>query len=137
MTVTNSVQVEMSSMSKANITIGDLEEGTVYFADWQSLVAYMMRDTGDSGYVWRGQRDTTWDLVSSLERSFTASKVDDSERDNREQRALSYFRAHTAGYLNWAPPENDIVSWLVTMQHYGCPTRLLDWTESPFVAVYL
>jgi hypothetical protein len=56
-------------MSKPRITIGDLEEGTAYFPDWQSLVAYMMRDTGDSGYVWRGQRDATWDLVSSLERS--------------------------------------------------------------------
>jgi hypothetical protein len=126
----------MSNMPGPKITIGDLEEGTAYFPDWQSLVPYMMQDTGDSGYVWRGQRDAAWDLVSSLERSFTASKVIDGERDDREQRALSYFRAHAAGYLGWTPPENDIVSWLVTMQHYGCPTRLLDWTESPFVAVY-
>src|ERR1700678_359316 len=123
-------------MSKPEITIGDLEAGNAYFPDWLSLVAYMMRDTGDSGYVWRGQRDATWDLVSSLERSFTVSKVSYSQRGDREQQALSYFRAHAAGYLDWTPPENDMVSWLVTMQHYGCPTRLLDWTESPFVAVY-
>lgn len=123
-------------MSKTEITIGDLEAGNAHFPDWPSLVAYMMRDTGDSGYVWRGQRDATWGLVSSLERTFSASKVNDSQRDDREQQALSYFRAHAAGYLGWTPPERDITSWLVTMQHYGCPTRLLDWTESPFVAAY-
>jgi hypothetical protein len=123
-------------MSTSKITIGDLEAGNARFQDWPSLVTYMMQDSGDSGYVWRGQNNASWGLISSLERSFYAGKVEHSHRGDREQQALSYFRAHAASYLDWVPDEDDKISWLVTMQHYGCPTRLLDWTESPFVAVY-
>src|SRR5580704_15740200 len=28
------------------------------------------------------------------------------------------------------------LSWLAAMQHYGAPTRLLDFTYSPYVALY-
>ena len=99
--------------------------------DWKSLIRLQKPAT-----LYRGQSDAAWDLSSSLERACLAidGNLDAARRRERSLRKL--FKRHYHDYSQDIPEPDDDLRWLALMQHYGAPTRLMDWTTSVLVAAY-
>jgi hypothetical protein len=54
----------------------------------------------------------------------------------REKETIRRFQNVAHLHLPHLPAKDDCLSWLALMQHYGGPTRLLDFTFNPIVAMY-
>jgi len=76
----------------------------------------------------RGQPNSSWGLLPSIARYKWQGNRENSERD------LYFDFVTQAGVL--LPENNSAWSNIFAMQHYGLPTRLLDWTETFSVALY-
>jgi hypothetical protein len=87
------------------------------------------------GWVFRGQRERSWWLEPYLERECVALGPSMRLRD-AEEHLLSVFRDSAMNYLPQFPDENNFIEWLGIIQHYGGPTRLIDFTTSIHVAAF-
>ena len=85
------------------------------------------------GWLFRGHRCPDWELETSLER---ASKRCGVHQIEYEKMICREFRRHAHTYLSRVPTDSDTVEWLALMQHYGAPTRLLDFTYSFWIALF-
>jgi hypothetical protein len=99
---------------------GHLHE--LLFADsWHEGLARYRSD-----YVFRGEASTGAKLSTSLQRLA-------GERVDVERHLLRSFRRYSP---RTAVPEDSMWHWLALAKHHGLPTRLLDWTYSPYVALH-
>lgn len=77
-------------------------------------------------FLFRGQRDSTWNLLPAAFRKFPQI----------EGQRLQRFKQKAKLFYDKCPGGTEYAKWLPLMQHYGVPTRLLDWSESPLCALF-
>ncbi len=81
------------------------------------------------GFIFRGQADEKWELLPSIARN-------DEKVDPRhvEQKIISELKLRLPSVYS-ERVEND---WqlLALIQHYGAPTRFLDWTRNALTALW-
>jgi len=119
---------------------------------WKHLDCGFSPDTAFSrnpGYIFRGEADFRQPLQCSLElrvRNRSGGKIDSTLLRNEETKIISCFTEGVGGRVasifypdslkSWSRTRDDVFWYLSLMQHYGLPTRLIDFTRDLRIALH-
>lgn len=111
-----------------------------------SLIDYIdfISGAADRTVSYRGAKDPLEDMKPTVVRSWQRNRAirDDTGRNGApspalwvyEERLIESFKRQSVPFLESAPGCH--LNWLAVAQHHELPTRLLDWTRNPLIALY-
>lgn len=91
-------------------------------------------------FLYRGLADKQYSLLPGVFRK-QVDVIDEHPIINDKYLAWAKEKDLLRAFIHEASahlpiPSNKLAEWLEYAQHYGVPTRLLDWSQNPLVALY-
>lgn len=106
----------------------------VPIATWDEAKRYFESLLDENrAWIFRGHYKAEWPLQPSLERILSRKPVDLTI----ENKIIFEFRRRAHQYLTGTQIPRALLEWLALMQHHGSPTRLLDWSRSPYISAFI
>jgi hypothetical protein len=79
-------------------------------------------------WLYRGHKSVEYKLIPSIGRKQFLNNT----LEKNELTLLKHFKDSVVPFLKHVP--DDEWEWIAIAQHYGLPTRLLDWSYNPLIA---
>lgn len=115
-------------------SLGD-EPRNMVIRSVSDLLEIVARDAvAATGWIFRGHSSCRWPLKAGVHR---LSEVHDANLDQivaYERSLLSEFKRRARIFLQSRPSSD--WEWMVLAQHFGLPTRILDWTVNPLIGLF-
>lgn len=114
--------------------------------DFIKQIEKISEQYGNLNLVWRGQSDASWGLHSALYRRLLSEKgleaIDNKARKksfvlpSEDEMVLAEKKFLDIARMFWRIDGTSALELMAVLQHFGAPTRLIDVTKNPLIALY-